>query len=538
MGASTNPIINGDCHLNVADSLLATDFGGYWDGTNDDSAAIQAAVDAAAALSPRKNVMLPKSVCIKSSIFVPSRVHIIGYNYSTGRINTSIYPHASMSLSTGFMFNMNTTDGTTATTTPALGQWWECGIFGVWLSNAGPNKAGARLALYCGTFIAHDIRAYNHTQIFKKLSGLYIDNTEIKRVMVGDTYDNSEYSIELGTGGQDCMILEEMNFPTSTASGTPEKAIYIWSGNQGRISNIINGTIKLKYVNNFEISKYHSEFGQILLEDSNCRVSDSSFQVHTADTYYPIDASTINTPGNTYEVTLENVQFIQGQQNYDAVITAEIKTTYQVKINFINCARSLRLANNQASSGVRVADASDALLAQWAVSSYYLSSNGVLSGYRPSGSYSAVVVNDFTGVSGTITKVTGWGSSTFTNSQTYYYKAQLLIGDPASLVGVTQTGAEISVTMSATVANTQRNYIPLGWGTNSTSAFIRLYRGTSAGSYDKVANIPYIMGRSIVDIGDYVGGIAWSSRGAAAVDTLTSGVGTFLVSPYGKVAVA
>lgn len=508
-------------------------FGGYWNGTSDDSAAIQAAVTYAATFLPRKNVMLPPAVCIKSSIFVPARVHILGYNYSPGRINTAIYPHASMSLSTGFMFNMNTTDGTAPTSSPALGQWWECGIFGVWLSNASPNVAGARLALFCGTFIAYDIRAYHQTQVFKKLSGEYIDNIEIGRVNVGASYDNSEYAIEIPTGGGDVLRISNCNFPTGT--GTPELGIFLTATGQSYIHNIINGTIKLSKTTNATVSKFHGEFAQLIVSDGYMvKLSDSEFKIHNADSYYPVDCSVTLGNGYTCTLVLDDVTFVYGQVSYNSrLVNAEVRTTYQTNIVCRNAVRRISRAGAQhVVQGIRIWKSDDTEFTAWTAASHYLSVNGLWGANLAAGSHYATLVGDYTGLATSATLDTTYGASSLANATTYYYTSQLRID---SGTGRNQTNAELS---KLTTAANQAIGVAVTMGSSSSTCIIRVYRGIAAGNYTFYADIPVIGGcRYIVDDGYTCNGVPWTARAGPGVDAITVTTGTWLVTPGGKVAV-
>jgi hypothetical protein len=507
-------------------------YGGTWDGTTADDTALQAAIDDAASYSPRKSVMLPPLVCLRTGVHVPRHVHIVGYNYTPGKIPTVIYPHASASLTTGFMFNMATVDGTTPDSgSPQLGIDWRCGVFGVYL-NVTPNLAGIRLAIFCDTLIAHDIHAYRHTQLFKKVDGQYIDNIEMRRITCSASHDNSEWQIELGLGGQDAMLLEEFNFPNS---GAYEQGIKISLCSNGRVSNILNGTHYFYQLYDFELSKFHMEYGSVTLENPhNVRVTDFWCKPSSATTTYPL---TITATGSlfygTYSVLLENYSRSY-QLNADNV-PADISLHYTTTLHTINCKTIGLLTNTtyRPYSGIKINNQADAAITTWNDNSHYLSQNGYIAGTQAFGSHEFTVAADFTGCNGTVARYASGGTPTtaLVNGTRYYYYAQYFT-DISCSSGQNQTGAEISQT---TNANNQMLGFPLGYGTCSKHGVVKVYRGSSAGLYDKFVVLNSMASLYFHDTGTTGNGIAWSPRGAAGVDTITSVVGTFTVTPSGGV---
>lgn len=519
-----NPLV--DCTLPA--------FGGYWTGQggNADDTALQAALDYAATFNPARHVMLPPKVCIQNGVYVPTRVHVVGHNYSPGNVGSYVYPHASMSLTTGFMFNMNTEDGVTIVEALASSGPRQCGMFGVFLFVA-PDLAGARLVTFAGSCIFHDIRAYRHTQVIKKVPGYYIDMMEFDRFDIALSHDNSEYAIELTTGGGDSFTLSHMTFPVDSFDTTGEKAISVTTGQNGKISHIINGEIALTNVWICEVAEHHCELGRLLVTDSTVAVNDSHYRVDDAATHYPITAATAGTNIN-YGLALNNVEFLYGTFS-QGVITAEVKLAAQYVLHCRNTRRKINMTSGMLSAtGIRVANASDALIAAWNNNSWFLSMNGWMLGEIPSGSHSAQIVTDFNGLYNTPNKVTGSGSSTLVNGTTYYYTSQLLL-DSGLANGRNQSSAEKS---AAIVADNTRVGMAFGWGTGTKAALVRFYRGTATGSYDKYVDVPMIGCLYVADKGDYFMGLPWQSRAAGPVDTITStAAGKWLVTHLGKVAV-
>jgi hypothetical protein len=511
-------------------------FAGYWDGVNSDSTAITAAATYAASFSPRKNIMLPPLVGAGSSVSIPMNVHVLGYGYSPGKaVNTTIIPIAGATFSTGFFLNLNTSDGINATET---GDAWDvgarCGLFGVFFDNTTNDIAGARLCVFAGAHMqAEDVWGFYAVQLIKQATSAYADNVVLKRICSNRSLDNSEYMIELGSSsaGGDCASLEDLYFSPNELNGGPELSVKISQSNCGSIRNMINGAISIVGGASVTIDNWHSEAAQLIVSKGAVSLRDSTLELKDGATYYPIDLTT--TAGNgVYPFVIENTVFKYGLSGREGNSAAEIRTTRYHTITVRNSYKGIYSANAVGTVGLRINNSSDVAIGGWNRNAGFLSANGVLSNLVASGIYEVpMAASDFGGITGTLTKVTGYGSSTFVNSTTYYYKSQLLL-DSVKMVGLNQTGAEASTTMSATVANTQR----ISGSITSTGgapalATIRFYRGTSSGSYDKYCDVPSVNCLTMQDIGDYVNGLPWVARGAGAVDTITETLGTYKITP-------
>ena len=101
-------------------------------------------------------------------------------------------------------------------------------------------------------------------------------------------------------------------------------------------------------------------------------------------------------------------------------------------------------------------------------------------------------------------------------SGTYYYKA-VLYYDTDRAVGRTDAAAEIS--QAATTGGAAIG-MEITEGAYPPNKIVRIYRGTSTGSYNAYADIPVINAPSLVDIGPHISGVPWISRTASGVDTI------------------
>lgn len=518
------------------DVLDASDpyYGGFWNGTDNDSVAYQDALDDAAARG-YGGVMLPPTCCFRDPLFVQEGVAVLGYG-DPRQINTQIKVHADADFSsTGYILNFNTTDGLTPTVSPRLGEWIQCIAAGLWLNNSTPvSLADVRLMILGGTYFVDWIRAYKHAQILKKMAGQYIDNGKIGTIFAAASYDNSLYAIDIGDGGGDGLRIGPLNFP---ASSTPELAVKVDTGNC-RISDAINGGIYFVDCSKAEVVSHHSEHGQIVAENTSLSVRGAFWKTPSTAAINDFPIKMLNTTGNStshHSLELDNVAFIYGNTagSSEGKIAAEVAISHQVQVKCRNARRVINEYGAQRTIlGIRFAKVTDenplTEVNRW---SHILSDEGVIVGNLPLFTAYGVLseTSDFSGItsSNQITSPSGDLGNT-----TYYYTSQLLL-DSNLKIGRNQTSAERS---QATGGANRRLGLTLSYGSCSPKAILRVYRGTSTGSYDSYVDLPVMKATFIVDQGTYCCGVPWKSRGAGAVDTLLDTTqGDRIITPGGTV---
>ena len=174
-------------------------------------------------VSPRRrSIELPPNVGIKNSVFITTGVYVYGHAYEKGTWLTTIKPCTSSSYSTGYMLNFNTLNGTTPNAAITKGAAFQNGLFGVFITNFGTNYPSIKGAVFAGTFIVNDIRQSKLVQLIKKVDSQYVDDIEIGRIFSWTSYDQSQYMIDIGSGGGDALHIYNCNFP---AEDIPEPAI-------------------------------------------------------------------------------------------------------------------------------------------------------------------------------------------------------------------------------------------------------------------------------------------------------------------------
>lgn len=528
--------------------VMASDFGGYWDGVHDDGPAIQAACDYAATFSPRKGVMLPPLVGIGISVVVPRDVFVFGYNWTPGKgVNTKIIPLAGLATcATGYAFNLATSDGLN-NLSPAPNAWAvgaQVGMFGVFFDNTPNDVVGARLCVFAGNHAKfEDLYGFMPTQMVKQAANVYCDNVTINSVQVLTSLDNTEFLIDLGSntgGGGDSAWLSNMVFsPSERGSGVnlgPEKAIRVRYSNCGAIRNIINGRIELVGCDGITIDNWHSECAQMVSDRANFTLSNSTLEMHNASSYYIIDLKP------SYEeqcsVVLDNVVIKYKYNGREGNGPAEIRLSESVTLTTRNVRKQIGSTAYSSFVGLRVNNKSDAPITAWNNNAGWLSYAGQISNLIPTGEYNvSVTSNNFFGVNGVYQDAThsSYFPSQFspTDSNTYYYWAQLLI-DVTNMIGYNQTIAEKFTTMPGAGCDLIRLVALTTFQAGTTvpnHGTIRIYRGTAPNTYDKYCDIPSFNCDTAQDLGNTVNGLPWVSRTAGPPDTVKPEFGHFSITP-------
>lgn len=533
MSVTTNSTISGVIASNPDWKIYANDgrFGGFWNGTDNDSPALQAAVNDAATYTPPKSVQLPPKVCLRDTVFVPAQVFLVGCDFAWGAEKTTITPHASASYTNNFMLQFNTLDGGVTPVVQIYSRPYMCGVQNVFFNNGGGiDMPNCKIGVGCGGTYLQSIYANKVLQLWSKPNN-YIDNVHIDTIHIAQ-YANDyagEYMIDLNGNG-DALRLGNLNFPVQPVTDpTLRNAIQIKNSRcGGSIQNLVNGTIRLERCEGFRVSDFHNERGQLLLNQSNVSLRDSWFSLldsYTGSPYYPVELEGRSTGGGSFELLMENVQFVQGNSVFNRAFPAEVKMDTEYTLRCLGVRRISQFAGTEATnSGIRLHTAAGSEITEWTKNSFYLSQNGAYSQNRAMGTFNSSIANPFSGVSGP-SAITGLVAGTLATG-TYYYRSQSFI-DVDALLGRNSASGEISqavvlgqcVSMSVTANN------------NTSSVMLRVYRGTSTGSYNFYVDIPIINASTLVDTGSALSGWPWISRSAGAIDTLNAASGEYYVTP-------
>lgn len=515
-------------------------YGGFWNGTGNDSPAIQAAVDEAAASSRRRAVVLPPQVCMRDAVFVPINVTILGHSYVEGKVNTVLVPHASASFSTGFAFNLNTLDGTTPTGN-VYDRPYVNRLSGIYANNYTTLLANWGLVVAFGGTIISDIYASRMPQILKKPNdnngNNYTDNWLIERIHEysngAEPFYNSHHAIDIGPVGTatsgDALLIRTLNFPIPPAA--PRKAIRVNRSTGARVADMVNGTLTFDDCSTVDIANYHSEYGQLIATRSNVAVRSSNWQIHDGRTEYPIECYGQGGGTGSYSLSLTDVGFRYGLSSNRGGPGAEIKSNTQVAIHLNNAFRVGLLSGSEGTqTGIRIHTSAGAEIAEWRDNAHYLSVRGTLVRGKAVGQHMQLLAAGFNGISG-VFAISGYPSTL--GAGTFYYRAQY-IAKASPLEGRNSVYSEVSQTVTAG----KQIGLSLDYGTNTPIAMVRFYRGTSTGSYTHYVDVPCIGAATFVDDGDTLSGWPWITRAASGTDSLALLAASYIVTPAGRVAVA
>jgi len=498
-------------------------------GVTPSAAAWNAACQAAAALGVPAFVCAPKgNYLLESTVFVPAGVFIVGEGAGNGAHPLTFTPTASSSFTDGWMFLINSTNGTTAVSNIYAAQYLG-GIIGARFNNYTTNLPNIRGAMCFGSAFFQDIRSYRMTCALKRPRNHYIDRFTVIRCHSDQEYNGTtEYQIEIdGTG--DTVLIDRCTFPDSggvTSSGgtNPIKAVRFKNSDSllscasAVVRGNVNGDHLFVGVKALRMEVFHSEFGKVTCDRTNVALEDFYVAVPTAHNYTPLVFVGSGFSSAAYFAKLKNIEFNYGWGNFQSPYAFEIKTHHEYHLQIENCYRVSDLsAAAPALLGLRIANASDAAVSSWAAAAHMASAYGILHGYT---------LED---IRRTVTMDSTYGGAYFASASssqadwdeaagTYYYTTQYLL-DPVNMIGVNQSNGVQSATISATTDT--GIFLTTSVGSSLPSAtVIRVYRGTTSGSYDKYIDLPAVMVRSIQDSGSKVCGLPWLSRTAGAVDTL------------------
>ncbi|HWY14440.1 MAG TPA: hypothetical protein VNX86_04780 [Rhizomicrobium sp.] len=332
-------------------------------------------------------------------------------------------------------------------------------------------------------------------------------------------------------GSGDILDIQGGNFPPATA-GACSLAIKIegvngTGGDNGNtfgatVRNTLNGNIQIDANGPTLIDVWHNEGCSLTVGDgTNTSLTNSYFKMWNGQGV-PIQTTQGSTGSKLHLANNEFDWFGFGNYNYAGVYEVELNPSvlFSSEDNFLVAGGA---STTRSLFGIDIVEGDGATaLATWNQFSDHLSRKGkVESNYfvplditlpprttAYNGIFSAALSS--TGVSGSWTIATG----------TYYYTS-LRIYDPVSMLGEPSIKPEQSVNVSATT-----NLVSLGFLVAATNGaphgYVRVYRGTSTGSYNAYADVPITQGVNLVDNGTQLSGFNWVSRGAGAVDTIVA----------------
>lgn len=495
------------------------------DGTTNDSPAIQTAID-----DPTVSKTLLRSVTpdgastpnyvLRDTVDLPRDRSLSGDGWRT-RI---VVPADGGDYDGGIIFRLNTDSGGD----------WEASYPGFPASVLESFQVQALTASAAGHSITvaelggsqriEDVFLAGVDQLARQIDE-YCDLVEIKRVNVWRKKDTSKYLIELGYTG-DGVVVDQIGMSHEPTDTDRPKLIYMRYKNGATLSNLVNGDVYIQDSRGVDVNSLHHESGHVTFDNSSGQLRNAVLYMRGAGAGdmagVPLTVTCSQsgvTSLRSQQVTLQDVAFAytmnllgdyptDGTANFQ--ITANGGAINRARVSVRNAYRWINSDTNFADSihtgvtcGVSDFDAYSHLASR--------ESNYELGAWVIDGSLPALQSSD--GVdSASATSFRPWSGST----GTFYYKVvnyhdtKRRIGRVGALeqsVALTNGGNGASVVLAAE---------------SRCPSMVRVYRGTSTGSYDKYVDVPLMSGGRLHDSGADVAGFPWIARSAGVVDSVNS----------------
>lgn len=454
---------------------------------------------------------------IGSTVFLPAGFWIDGESR-----NTTFFPlPTATSLTNGFLFMINTNDGVSwITPFPNMntGGFTNCQFDN---RNSVPALRGVK-CFGSGKFEQLSFSGYR--QSISRPTGFYCDSFQLKDIICQNPQDNTEYQIDI-QGLGDGFTAHDIHCPYTVATTSSVLAMRVRGVNGGTISDCIGGDYLIELSNDVNITSGHFERAQHIYDSANVRVSsqfnpDVRIPIITKGTFasannesrFVVDLS--NTTFRNIEGLMEWTGFHVSQGSSVQLVIENTSQVWSVQGDFQRVQKA----------GIRICQEDlTTTIPSFNNYSYLTSKRSFVDIPNIVSLNHATRMSDtgFVGISTTRVEPVGTRSAGVNQwkiaTGTYYYNAQILY-DTGRALGRNPTNSEVSATavLGSMIINN------IGFGTAPRNAIIRLYRGTSAGSYSHFVDIHTIGTTWLHDNGNSVNGIAWSTRTAGAMNTINS----------------
>lgn len=396
----------------------------------------------------------------------------------------------------------------------------------------GTNTGDINGFKFAGSYIYKNIHNKKVGTLIGKPSGVYTDKVVIKQIHSILRANQTDYLIDLPGLGDGYEI---GNIAAAYVNGEGDgitKGVYVGACRSGQLSNLINGEHMVNGAKSIEIYGMHIEGGSITLKDCSAHVRDGIMFCEDDALGQIILESDNGVYNNRYEVTISNVVFDQSfnrRGGLQQTARPDIVLNPYFTVNINDCKRKITDSNNisiQQYYGVLVGTDSTTMLPAFNNYSHLLSNRCTIANNVPfvDGMIPAQR-KTFGGLTGSTVAIT---DATFNGATgTYYYQAQLL-QDPVRLLGRDAANAEISLALTN---GGDLAELVIVWSivTNKSKCLLRVYRGTTTGSYDEYVDIPVSSAMKLYDTGVNISGFVWQSRAAGGVDSINSGANGAIV---------
>lgn len=464
---------------------------------------------------PRGNYGISSTVFLPAGTWVDCESRDVTFIHNTGG-----------SFTDGCLFMFNTTDGVTWTTPfPNM----NTGGFRRCKFENQNGVIGAKGVKCFGSGKFEQIRFSDLAQSVIRPTGFYTDSFVLEDIIIENPQGNLSYQIDI-IGLGDGFMAKNVHAPYTVATSQSIKAMRLRGINGGTVEACIGGDYLVEICGNLNIIGGHYERAQHIYDSSNITV-DSQF---LPDTRIPvITRGTFASASNEsrFIVKFQNTKFrnIEGLMDWNGFM---VQQGDSVVLAFDNVVHEWSVQGDfqrDQQAGIFICQ-DDGVTTIPSFNNYsYLTSR---SSYVDipnliSLDYGVRIADaSFPGMSSIRVETVGtrdagvnqWKIST----GGYFYNVQVLY-DHTRQIGRNPVNGELSATAiagSMIVMN-------IGFGSAPRNAIIRLYRGTASGSYTHFVDIHTLGTTWLFDNGIAVNGIAWATRGAAAMNAINS-MGSFI----------
>lgn len=490
---------------------------------------------------------------IGSSVPVPADKHLQGY----GNL-TQFRPLAALGTNPMFLANVQA-DGVTPVVSTPLG--FSSDISGLNVVNHDENGAAITnlgpIFKFAGQHQFSDIFTLLARGIIEQSTGSnsYSDLNRITRIRSQGQYDDGTYLINLATNGDGFVVEQVSNDGPEDPTGAGRKmlghSLRAVAHSAGRFSELINGNVRLIGCNQVEVARLHNEWGFVESMHSNAVLENLIFYMR-GDQTLGVDDPVVGVP-LTISMTVGNYRVVHG--NISAVRDVAFGYLagwaypwgYQNNFNIdypqtVDFERIYRFYYHAAGTYTCVMGATQNRSADMIANNdnSHLDFNNY--------SHLASLKSRYTtGSAGGSNQVGRWlitaelgdnpatasfalssglfdSNSSNPNLQwnlaagTYYYRAAFY-QDKVRSIGVVGN-TELALSPSGDNIPELR-LSPLVHG---SPMMVRIYRGTSANSYNAYVDIPLIAGGALFDNGLDCNGWQWIARTAGAADAVNTGM--------------
>ncbi|MEP9401634.1 hypothetical protein [Sphingomonas sp. VNH70] len=377
-----------------------------------------------------------------------------------------------------------------------------------------------------------NIATHGLQTLVRSPGSLYLDQLTVRKCVVNRQPDGDKFAVDLGAVRRvgDGLVIDQLHVVYNPDSINRPRAVKVATARGASILNGINGDHEFVSCTSLRFSNFHGEGGKISFIGTHGVASDNVYWMHANLVRACTPLNVLRVPGAgslvASNVKLERQMFAYEDGSphfaYDTVQTNLFVETGCGFVQIEDCYCATLLGGISSSpvgkAGIKTGDAVfDAYSHFASVRSRYDVDRWLISGEHPalgrmSGDTYMFPYGLQPGVSGIDSAVGRWGLPT----GKYFFRVVAWVDLPRR-IGST-TANELSYDM-VEGGGAARLFLDIGRGPK----MLRVYIGTSSGSYDRYIDVPWVGGNYIGVQGDRVMGFAAQTRPAGPVDA-SSGV--------------